>query len=592
MLELLSPMASVLLSWFLLFLIFSGLGAAALKVLGQSPGFGWILLDGFWLGWALTLAILQLWHFVFPVNDALLLLLAASAIFVLFSQRRNFARTMRRLPTDKLFVLLMALLALWMSNRALGMPVAYDTGFRDMQAVMWIDAYPLVPGLGNLFSSLAFNQSVYLYDALLDASIWSGRSHYIATGLLVLVYLVYAIKAALSLYRCRTTAGLRWSWIFATLTMPYVLFYTATWGGITHFLTDTAVDLVGFVSMIYLLDFLQDWRMGRDEADYLFHRLAIIIVTGFTIKQSFFIFGLAISVFAFIVWLQRYYFRPDGKGLARTFLLIAIATCALALPWMARGVVASGYIAYPLTFGRVDVDWAIPVEELQHRQLNMSANTRLRGGDRATVLGSWDWLGPWLRRFVGNIMPTMMPTLIAVLGFGSHIIGVRRSRGNKPERCLSPWALAPLLVTLLIWFLTFPEPKYARYVLWSLAALAVILALQSWQTIPLSKQKSIVFAVAAACIAYVAYLIIQLGTYPLPAGPERGFHPLPPVPHNEYVTDSGLTLNVPAYNMPQCWRIPLPCTPYPNPNVEARVPGELRHGFQVSVSAGTGSTDG
>ena len=593
MLELLSPMTAVLLSWLLFFFVFSGLGAGALKAMGQSLSSGWLLLDGFWLGWAVTLGILQLWHFVFPVNEVILLLLAVAAILAWHRHRKDVARILRRLPRDRSFVLLAALLALWMSNRALGAPAAYDTGFRDMQAVLWLDTYPLVPGLGNLFSSLAFNQSIYLYDALLDAFIWSGRSHVIATGLLVSVYLLRALKSALSIYRCQTAGSLRWSQLFAALTMPYVLFYTAAWGGITHFLTDTAVDLLGFVSIIYLLDFLQDWRADNDDNDYLIYRLALVILAGFTIKQSFIIFGLALAVFAFMVWLRRCHFRPGSKRLARICLPIALAACAFTVPWLARGGVTSGYIAYPLSLAPLEVDWLMPAEQLQQRQLNMSANTRLRGGDREAVLGSWDWLGPWLRRFAGNFMPTMLPTLTAAAGLFLCALGMRRSRGaeqEEPHR-LSLWLLTPLLAALLIWFLSYPEPKYARYIFWSLAAITVILALQAWHTLPWSKRKLCAFALAALCLAYVAYLIVQLGTHPLPAGPDRGFHPPPPALHTEFLTENGLTLNVPAGTMPQCWRIPLPCSPYPNAKLEARVPGDLRHGFRINTSAGAGAAD-
>lgn len=593
MLDLLNPMAAVLVSWLLLFLVFSGLGTVVLRILGQPMLSGWMWLEAFWLGWILALAMMQLWHFVLPVNDLLLLLLALLAMLALWGQRRQFALAVRRIAKDWLFFLLLGLLALWMSNRALGAPVAYDTGFRDMQAVMWIDAFPLVPGLGNLFSSLAFNQSVYLYDALLDAFVWSGRSHYIATGLLVMAYLVYATKAALNLCRCGADTALRWSWIFATLTMPYVLHYTVTWGGITHFLTDTAVDLIGFLSMLYLLDYLQDRRADGIPRNYLIFRLAFVIVTGFIIKQSYFIFGFMICVFVILVWFQHNKARINPGILARAFMPIAIVACVMLIPWMARGIVTSGYIAYPQTIGRVDVDWAIPVNDLRQRQLNLTVNTRLRGAEREMALASWDWLGPWLRRFVGNIMPTMLPTMLAIAGLGLYALGIWRSRRLKRDQRLNPFAIVPLLLTILLWFLTYPEPKYARFVFWGVAAFAVILAFQSWQTISFRRRKQFVIAAAALCIAYVGYMIIQLETYPLSAGPERGFHPVPRAPYSEFATDSGLTLYIPASDhLPQCWQIALPCTPYPNPKLEARVQGELRHGFRASDSSSTNRADG
>ena len=591
MLDLLSSMGSVLISWLLLFLVFSGLGIVVLKMLGRSLSSGWNWLDAFWLGWALSLGLLQLWHFIFPVNDVVLQLFAVTAFLLLFLQRKNVTRAIGRLRKDKFFVLIGSVLALWLSNRALGMPIAYDTGFRDMQAVMWIDAYPIVPGLGNLFSSLAFNQSVYLYDALLDASVWSGRSNHIATGLLVFVYLVYTTRAILHLFRCQAAERLRWSCVFAALTLPYVLSYTVTWGGITHFLTDTVIDLVGFITVIYFIDFLQHWRADDGNGDYLIFRLAIVVLTGFTIKQSFLVFGIAIGAYVFVVWLKRCGSRPDGKRLARTILPLGLVACALMIPYLVRGVVTSGYIAYPQTPGRIEVDWAIPVEQLEERQLNMSANTRLRGAERAMVLDSWDWLRPWLRRFVSDIMPTMMPTLIAAVALSLHFVGILRFRGTKLEQRINAWTLLPLLATLTIWFVTFPEPKYVRYVFWSLAALSVLLALLIWQVIPLRKRLYMVVAVAAVCLAYVAYLIIRLETYPLPAGPEGGLYAHWPVQYDDYETDSGLKLNVPTEGRMQCWKIPLPCTPFPNANLEARVAGDLRRGFRISGSNNADSYD-
>ncbi len=591
MLDLVSPMGSVLLSWLLFFLVFSGLGVAGTKLLGQPLATGWVWLDAFWFGWALAIGVLQLWHFLFPVSDTVLLLFAGAAILLLFSQRRRIASTIAQLRNDRFFLAVFALLALWMSNRALGMPIAYDTGFRDIQAVMWIDSYPIVPGLGNLFSSLAFNHSVYLYDALLDASIWSGRSHYIATGLLMMVYLAYAVKAALKLYQCRTLDSPRWSWLFATLTIPYILFQTVSWGGITHFLTDSAVDLVGFLSMIYMLDFIQDWYPKAGRTNYLIYRLAIIILTGFTIKQSFIVFGLCLGVFVFFVWLQRSGFRPDGERVVRLVMPLMLVAIAMVIPWVARGVITSGYVAFPQTLGRIDVDWAISAEKLEERQLIMSVNTRLRGGDQEQVLESWGWLRSWLQKFARSIFPGAMPTVIAIGALCLYFAGRLRYLGEKRDRGPGLWVLTPLLVMLTFWFFSFPEPKYVRYVFWSFAALSIILAFLTWHTIGWRRRIHAVYILAAFCLVYVAILIVRQGTYPLPAGPDEGFYAHWTVPYEEFTTDSGLSLNVPEWGGSQCWHVPLPCTAFPDKNLEARVPGDLRHGFKVDGKDDLNSTD-
>ena len=594
MLDLIQPMGSVLLSWLLLFLLFSGLGLGVLRILGRCADSGWMTLDSFWLGWALSLGIMQLWHFAYPINDALALLFAASAL-LLFAWLGGGARdAARRLSGDKPFLLLYGSLALWMSNRALGMPIAFDTGFRDIQAVMWIDAYPLAPGLGNLFSSLAFNQSAYLYDALLDTSIWSGRSYYIATGLLLMVYLAYGLGAALQVYRSRAAKDLDWSKIFATLTLPFILFQTVRWGGITHYLTDTVVDLVGFLTLIYLLDFLQHWGTKGKTDDYLVYRLALIILTGFTIKQSYVIYGLATAALAIIVWVRRGRQRGKEWRLLGTAAPICLLALALLLPWMARGVVTSGYIAYPHSIGRFELDWTIPEDQIELRQKRLATNTRLRGGDPEVVLASWDWLGPWLQDFASNVFPTLLPTVISIAGLCLYFWGALSNRAQRTGPVLRWWALSPLLIMLVFWFLTVPEDKYVRYILWSFAALSLTMAALAWQSIDWRLRVRVIFVVVFCCIAYVLFAIVRHEEYVVPAGSEDGFHAHFLPIYYQFVTNDGTIINrtTGEWNQNQCWHIPLPCTPHPHIGITSRVPGELRHGFRFTPVKKASDTGG
>ena len=583
MLELVQPMGSVLLSWLLLFHLFSGLGLLVLRLLGRALDSGWVWLDSFWLGWALALGVMQVWHFFLPVNDALALLFALAAALLLWSRRRSLCLIAGRLARNRPFLLVFALLALWMSNRALGMPTAYDTGYRDIQAVAWIDAYAIVPGLGNLFSSLAFNHSVYLYDALLDTSIWSGRSYHIALGLLLLVYAAFALRASLALYRSMTSRNLRWSWIFASLTIPFVLFQTVGAGGITRFLTDTMVDIVGFLTLIYLLEFLQFWRPDGGKRDYLLYRLAIIILTGFTIKQSYVVFGFAVSILAIVVWLRRGGYGASPHRIPRAIIGVVLAALALLLPWMGRGLVTSGYIAFPQPVGRVEADWTVPAEWLESRLHNLAADTRQFGAEPDHVLDSWDWLGPWLGRFARNIFPTMLPTLISIAALALYCAGVLRYRRQRQALKLHWLALSPLIVMLVFWFVTVPDDKYVRYIFWCFASLSITLAVLAWQGIAWRRRVFAVFCVLAFCLAYVLFMIIRHGEVLIPAGPQDGFHARTPPEYQRFETDQGLIVHVPI-GVNQCWNIPLPCTPFPHAAISARVPGELRHGFRFQPS--------
>jgi hypothetical protein len=62
--------------WFLLFAILSGLGGLALRVAGKKIEDAEDASTAFWLGWASTLALLQLWNLFAPVNHSSFALIA------------------------------------------------------------------------------------------------------------------------------------------------------------------------------------------------------------------------------------------------------------------------------------------------------------------------------------------------------------------------------------------------------------------------------------------------------------------------------------------------------------------------------------
>ena len=50
---------------------------------------------------------------------------------------------------------------------------------------------------------------------------------------------------------------------------------------------------------------------------------------------------------------------------------------------------------------------------------------------------------------------------------------------------------------------------------------------------------------------------------------------------------SGLVVNVPSNETLCCWNAPLPCTPYPNPALRLRDPGNLEAGFRIDPTLAT-----
>ena len=176
-----------------------------------------------------------------------------------------------------------------------------------------------------------------------------------------------------------------------------------------------------------------------------------------------------------------------------------------------------------------------------------------------------------------------MPTIVSVIALALYFYGTGKNRPARQAPPLSWWALLPLMVMLAFWFVTAPEDKYVRYVFWSFAALSITMAMLAWRWIAWRRRVLAVFAFILISLAYVVFLIIRHEEILAPAGPKDGFH-APFLPeYNRYETEHGLTVHVPI-GMSQCWSIPLPCTPYPDSALSARVPGDLRHGFRMAAN--------
>ena len=246
---------------------------------------------------------------------------------------------------------------------------------------------------------------------------------------------------------------------------------------------------------------------------------------------------------------------------------------------MARGVITSGYIAYPQSIGRFDVDWAEPLELVKERQEMLATNTRLRYGDPEEVLGSWSWLIPWFETNVKQLFEFTIPIGLTVVMFFLYGFGRLRSRKEKQDRVIGLWVLIPMLVMVSIWFLSAPNIKYIKYVLWIQAAVMMILAMLAWYQIAWRWRVYAVFGVMGLGLLYVAYMILALQAYPLPAGPDNGFYIRPMPPIKVVITQSGDEIYTPDSHIKQCWNIPLPCTPVPHTRIFERVPGDIRHGF-------------
>jgi hypothetical protein len=572
MLQLLTAMGTVLVTWFGLFVVFVGLGLLVRRCLAGGPKTAEQLLLCFWLGYASIIFVLQIWHLAFPVDYKGGLLLVLFSIIGLLMNGQDVLVIIKRLKyTDYVLVIFVIVAAVFFANRAIGPPLSGDTGSYHLNTIGWITQYPIIPGLGNLHGRLAFNQSHFLYAALLENCLWSHRSFHFTNGLLIVVFVVHVFAAGYKI----VTSMRGWAprHLF-TVIMALPIFIIMQ--DFTSCSPDLPVFIMGILICAKLFDLLSKESQSDRELTFSLAFIVIMSALGVTLKMSFIMQGGLATLVALYFWFRSISdFRAKfGKNLG----LVVLCWSAFLIPWMARGVLLSGYVAYPSTLGAFDIEWAVPHENVVQMERQIKGWARMPGGTLwRGALDTWDWIVPWFRRLVTSgkeSIQVAVPLTIALLMFSYTLLShlVRR------KWCATSWwrhlILMPWLGGIVFWFFTAPDPRFLGAAGWILAASSVTLIYCPSSQTHVSK---LLRVGSCLCFCISVFLVVKCNYHMYGPGPDKGFHPAPDSHLKEYFTKSGLKLYVP--NRTACWYGPLVYTPWPDPNIRLREESDLASGF-------------
>jgi hypothetical protein len=579
---------AVIASWGLFALLFIGVGLAARARSTEEGEAG----RAFWVGWAVVVALLQVWHLFLPVDERAYLLVALISAVGLWRHRagwRDWRAGLKGIGRARW--LLVALALIWTAHHALGEPRVYDTGLYHAQAVRWIQSFPIVPGLGNVHGRLAFNNSSFLYDALWNVGPWRGRYFHFANGLLLAVLLIQLI---LDIPPRRSEKDSRvGSFFSALLLFGVVLAARGPW--VSSLSPDLPVFVLGLVISRALLRALTR-PDGPEFGDVAF--VVLLSMIGVTVKLSFAVFGVAAPLL-----LMTVRFRRDRRFPLREAAAIGLIGIATLGVWAGRGVVLSGYPAYPSTFGGMPVSWRLPPSAA-----------------RADVRGIRDWarfycFSPahndirrwpevWLR---GSLSNENVAIPLVMLAFAAFLYAVKAKK-RKPTSV--GWLFVPPTAWIAFWLFTAPDPRFAAAAFWVIGGGAAALALDAaWPDDPARARRwsrafqalgvlgTILLVGYGAIAGKGEFVAAWRATHSLSSALTRlslnepflnghsfyqGFQPMPRAALTRYRTDSGLEVVVPVED-DRCWDAPLPCTPYRRRDLRLRG-ASMREGFVTERS--------
>ena len=556
----------IVLVWAICASVMAGIGSLVLQKLCAE----WNISDAFWIGLCLAVGLLQLYHFFRPIDNLIVVLLCTLGILGVVLNRNAFVRLIRRVSGAGLWSVFGCVTAiLVIAARCAGPVVHYDTGFYGATAVRWFVTYPLVPGLTNLLGQLGLNSNVFLCEAALEQGPLRGLAFHLLVGLFLCALVVRIVQSYV-----RVLGGHRENvvdYFILPLAVPCIVWILNA--DLVGTNTDLPTSVISLVGLIALFDVLQE-KPKQGEKTEVFGSRFIVATSLFVLIVTFKITALALAMLGWSLALLHVALLNISWERRRTLILASIGlSCVLAIPWLLRGVVLSGYPFYPSSAFAFPVDWRVPREiadSMAHFNRSWARLPHASFGETDGV----HWMLPWFSTAIKNRVDFQIPALFSLTGL---VLALRHGTFNNLSRF---WLLVPSLGGLVFWFLLAPAFRFGEAAIWATAACLGSVALQLLLPAMSQIQKRIVLLGIVAIGLWCSYPRTLYRVYFRPLLETHGLSHVPEVRTVPYHLSSGLTVNVPIITN-QCWNADLPCSPYFLDELQLRRYATPRWGFRI-----------
>lgn len=500
---------------------------------------------------AVYILFLQIYHLVFPVNEWSLIPWALGLVLYLVNGVREDFEFVKSNPV---VLFIVSALALWLANRALSPLLTFDTGLYHLHYLNWIQAFSIVPGLGNLKPHLAFNNSSFLLTAAMDHLPLGLTAMRGFTNFFILCVLVSIFRAVLDYWKKREMMDL-----YVASFAPFMLYLSVYSIGMSSdsFYGMLVIPVMGlFIHMLV-------YRSGKS----LWPVFCLLVLLLPTIKLSALIFAVSILCVLAIVL----YLRPEFDAFKGVVIFSGLAILLNGV-WAFRGHLQSGYPLFPSTVIYIDSDWRVPAEIAEEEVWGVKSFARNPNVNRSEVQGM-NWVRPWLRDGLfgrEGVWLVVVPSLLVV----STLI-----LGRKQFSTLL--ILLPIGTAVLYWLVMAPAPRFLSSTLW--AGVAALLTMCSFRKEFI--RKLLMGAIMAfTFVAFLAVWIIKPESLYTSVSAYRGYEEFPKIPFKIESLD-GKDFYVPTDQgdrRAQVWNLPL-LSGYGVPaGLELRDVNDLSEGFRTN----------
>lgn len=521
-----------------------------------------------WIGWAICVGFLQLLHLVAPIQVSAQVCIVAAAVVGFYLARKSLSSLLddfkRQVGANFHWLLILPIL-LVMAILAACADWHFDSQLYHQQSVLWATQSSVVPGLGNLHVRLAFNSSLHLYFALLDVGLLKGNAAHLGNGFLVANCLLSLLFRKSGKEESLSTGNFA-AWLvlpgIAALANPL---------SVATLLTDPAIIILEVMICFLLFDLFEQGNAQAFRETFV--TLLVLSVVGITIKLSVLLFSSLAILIAGTLLIRRQAHLLKSKSL----WAICGSLGLVLVGWIVHGIILSGYPLFPSPWFPLPVEWRVPMKTTVELSGWVRAWPRLvndcsMNKPYEVILGSWDWVKPWLAALVRDVWGFKIPLVMLTSGiFLASCLSLGKSRTQLKSGLKSCFPVIGMnCLLLLVWFFQAPSLRFVYGLVWVSVALWLGGCLAS---LPHQKWRKIAFQ----CVVILALALTAKSFHNSVKWLRSHWNP----PENatavvEFKTRTGLILNVPQTGE-QCFSAALPCTPYPSPLLSKREKG----GFKV-----------
>src|ERR1700690_445229 len=433
-----------------------------------------------WLGWAVTLFLIQILNLFLPIAvvTSLFILILGTIFAIIFFKKESKDQKTSAYPL--IFPVLLVIAVLWIAIISMSSPTIFDDGLYHFNSIRWLNEYPIVLGLGNLHSRLAFNQSFFAYAAYLNFYPFFDHGYNLANSFLLVVILAECLfYLSSSISKKDRVADFLSSSLIPIFFIPVLAYMALVFSVLRTGLSSPSPDITClFLQILLFFHFVRDINENLSNKSNN-ARIAFILVmsaTLITVKLSNLFYVLILCTIVLLIRIRSWHLLSK-QSLSIIARLMALPALIIIL-WSVRGIFLSGCPAYPSTFGCLHVAWAEPLGSVNLEANRIYGWARENGMPPDQVLNSWMWLRPWFNGILqDNVVTVLYPLVISILGMiASLVLCVRKPfKQVKKKIFLIP---LPIWGGLIFWFGVAPDPRFANALFWILPVATMIVILK------------------------------------------------------------------------------------------------------------------